>query len=83
MGLFGNSKPQATQIESSEERLNLYLNDGWQVKGYSTCMLELGGLTHSILLEKDGHLVSHTTLVLNGKATGSNEICLSSVESMS
>jgi hypothetical protein len=81
--MFGKSKPTAIQVESSEERLNLYLNDGWQVKGYSTCMLSLGGLTHSILLEKDGHLVSHTTLVLNNKANGSNEICLTSVESMS
>jgi hypothetical protein len=39
-------------------------------------------MTHTVLLEFDGHLVTHTTVVLNGTAEGSNEVCLTSTESI-
>lgn len=77
-----DDKFKAKQVESSASRLQGYLANGWTVRGYSTCMLAMGGLTHSVLLELQGHLITHTTLVINGKADGSNEICLTSAESI-
>jgi hypothetical protein len=82
--MFGRSEkiPKAKQVKSSEARLQEYLANGWTVKGFSSCMLAAGAMTHTVLLEFDGHLVTHTTVVLNGTAEGSNEVCLTSTESI-
>jgi hypothetical protein len=51
--MFGSSEkiPKAKQVKSSEARLQEYLANGWTVKGFSSCMLASGAMTHTVLLE--------------------------------
>jgi hypothetical protein len=58
--VFGNSEkaPEAKQVKSSDARLQGYLQNGWTGKGFSSCMLAAGAITHTVLLELDGHLVT-------------------------
>ena len=44
-----------------------YLADGWEIAGYSVCMMALGATAHYILLRKGTSLAQGTILYNNGE----------------
>jgi hypothetical protein len=56
-------------VEEGSE-ISKLLVEGWVIVGYSTAMLALGGIAHSILLQKEDQVTTVTILVMQGKETG-------------
>lgn len=50
--------------------LTQMLNDGWQIVGYSVCLLAMGAHSHNILLQKEMKLVSTTIITQSESETG-------------
>ena len=56
-----------TQIE--QDQLGQYLTEGWEVCGYSVCLMAAGATSQHILLRKENSLA--TCIIVNN---GSNEL---------
>jgi hypothetical protein len=50
--------------------LEPYLTDGWEVVGYSVCMMAMGATSHNILLRKGNNLVTCIVGLNGGKEIG-------------
>lgn len=54
------------------DELEALLRDGWNVEGYSVCMMSMGALSHHILLRRDYELRSVAIISNQGKEIGRN-----------
>lgn len=43
-------------MADEQDELQTYLTGGWEVAGYSVCMMAAGATSHHILLRKDNEL---------------------------
>lgn len=55
--------------QEPEDEIATYLNDGWDIAGYSVCMLAAGATAQYILLRKGNSLATCTVLI-----NGANEL---------
>lgn len=62
---------------TSSVDLEQYLNDGWDVAGYSVCMMAMGATSHNILLRKGSGLVTVVIVLNNGSELGRIEHVMS------
>jgi hypothetical protein len=58
--------------DNPDNELENLLKDGWNVDGYSVCMMAAGALAHNILLRKDYELRCITVISNQGKELGRN-----------
>ncbi len=56
--------------EHSEDQLSNFLAEGWVVVGYSTTMMAMGGIVHSVLLQYGSSLTSFTIVKTGDKEIG-------------
>ena len=56
--------------------IQTYLRNGWELSGYSTTVMAMGAMTHSVLLRKEFQLVSIVTVTNNGKIVGTSAVRL-------
>jgi hypothetical protein len=54
------------------DQLSDMLKDGWNVAGYSSCIMAAGALVHSLLLQKEAMLTNVTIVTSGDKELGRN-----------
>lgn len=55
---------------SEEDPIAEFLNDGWEVAGYSVCLMAAGATSQHILLRKGSSLATATVLINGPKELG-------------
>jgi hypothetical protein len=54
----------------ASDEIEQLLNDGWEIAGYSVCLMVAGALSHHVLLKKASELKSVAVVVNGGKELG-------------
>lgn len=62
--------------ESTDNSIGELLKDGWEIAGYSSTIMVLGSMTHSILLRKGTRVGLVTVGVKRGREIGRVSIML-------
>lgn len=57
-------------MADTPDHLGDLLTDGWVVVGYSTAMMAVGGMVHSVLLQRESDLVSVSIIKTGAKEIG-------------
>ena len=63
-----------TQIE--QDQLGQYLTEGWDVCGYSVCMMAAGATSQHILLRKENSLATCVIVINGGNELGRGVVML-------